>query len=87
MGQIGYRTRTPRSFTMAVGRVVVLEMTWMLQRQEVVKKFAWHAAKLGIVVSSAKATRHIGLLEGRQKGVFHNAPLRRSSFGLLRVSL
>jgi len=62
-------------------------MTWMLQRHEEVKKFAWHAVKLGIDARIARATRHIGLLAGRRKDVFHNAPLRRSSFGLLHVSL
>ena len=52
-----------------------------------VKKFAWHVVKLAIVARIAKASRHIGLLEGRRKGVFHNTPLRRRSFDLLHVSL
>ena len=71
---------------MAIGRVIVLETTWMLQRQDEVKKFAWHAVKLATVARVARATRPMGLLAGWQKGVFHNAPLRRCSMQVLDVS-
>ena len=67
---------------MAIGRVIVLETTWMLQRQDDVKKFAWHAVKLATIARIARATRHIGLLAGRRKDVFHNTPLRRHSMDM-----
>jgi len=77
MSQIGYPIRTPRSLNRVVGRVIVLETTWMHQRLEVLTNIAWHAVE-NTFARIAKATQPIGVQMARRKGMFHNAILRRN---------